>query len=233
MGEHDERLPLAFPRRAVRHEVAERAADARVEVGDPRLRERDPERVAARAREVVLLVAAERDGPVRDRCGLGREPRDQARPLLRGDGLPRRRAVGPGGEEEEDDDGQDADRAKGPAARRRLRSGRRRHPVDSLLVLDELAEAEVRVLGPWRRSAAGRAARLGAVPGGRTRAPSRPGRRTAARTAPSPAARRRTATRARSRGRPAARRAARGRGRSHRNGTSWAAGLESRPCPRP
>ena len=36
--------------------------------------------------------------------------------------------------------------------------------MDPLIVLDELSEAEVRVLGPRRRSAASRAARLGPSP---------------------------------------------------------------------
>ena len=158
--QNDERLSLTLARLAVRQQVVERAADARIEVRDARSRKRDAQRVAPCAGEVVLLVAAERHRPARNLGPLRREALHCRRPLVPRERLPRPRAVGARREREQDDHGQRTHDADDPAALRRLRPGRGWNPVNSVLVLHELAEPEVGVLRPRRRPATPGPARL-------------------------------------------------------------------------
>ncbi len=163
MRQHDQRVGrlLATAPVAAEGEVVERSADGGVEVCEPRARERDTERVAAGARERVALVAADPHAPTGDPRCLGREARLRTRPAVDGERAPRRRPVA-SHREEHDHGGHRGpeDPAEPPAAA--LRAGRRWTEVDAFLVLDELTEAEVRVLrprpdprrgAPWRLAA--------------------------------------------------------------------------------
>jgi hypothetical protein len=156
VGEDDHRVdrPLAAAV-SVEGEVVHGAADRRIEVRERGPGEGDAERVASGPREGVAVVAADPHGRARDARRLRREPGLGPRPLARGKGLPGGRAVAPYGERHDDrrEHAADEPRHRPPGA---LGTGRRRQEVDAVLVLDELTEAEVSVLGAGRRPQRGR-----------------------------------------------------------------------------
>ena len=153
MREHDKRVGrlLATPPVAAEGEVVERSADGGVEVREPGARERDAERVAAGAGEGVALVAADPDTTPRDPRRLGGEARLRSRPAVRRERAPRRRPVASDREEHDHGGPRGTDDPADPPGAT-LGTGRRRNEANAFLVLDELAEAEIRVLGPRRHS---------------------------------------------------------------------------------
>ena len=134
-------------------QITQRTAERRIEVRQPRAREGDPERVAAGAGERVALVAPDANGAARDPPGLRAEPLLCPRALVGGERPPRLRPVGACGEPDDHHRCQRSGEPRGRAAPPG-RPYRRRQVPDSVLVLDDLAEPEIRVLGAGAEAAA-------------------------------------------------------------------------------
>ena len=117
--EHDDRLETALAALVARRDVAQRAADGRVEVGERAGGERDAERVAPGARERVAVVAADAHGSARNATRLGLEARLRLGAVVVGEPLPRRGAVAAHGQEDDDGRGEGTDEPADPATARR------------------------------------------------------------------------------------------------------------------
>ena len=160
------RTPTASMLRSPRSSPAVRSRSVRqiveVEVREARARERDSERVAACAGECILGVAADPDACVRRSARASTEKRRSARRALVGrERRPCPGAIGPRRQRHD----RDRENAADEPGDDRSTSGRARGRGDvaeSLLVLDELAEPEVGVLGS-RSEAAALAARPSAA----------------------------------------------------------------------
>ena len=146
--QHDEgvgRALIASPIASGR-QVVERPTDVGIEVREVCTRERDAEGVAAGPGEGVAVVAADPHRAPRDARCLRREARFGSCPGLGRERRPRRSAIAV---RREGDDRRSDDRANEPAEPPAAPLGAlgRWEEADAVLVLDELAEAEIGVLG--------------------------------------------------------------------------------------
>jgi hypothetical protein len=136
-----------FPARelAPARDVVQRAADVRLEKGDPTADEGDPRGIRADAGEDVVVVTVHGDGATRDLSRLAREKPLGLGSRLRLDRRPRVVRVDAEGDHEEHRRDGHADR-EGQAARPAPRGGRGRHQHRLAVFAGRLHPAEVGVV---------------------------------------------------------------------------------------